>query len=87
MYLVGGLTVQRIDAGTGVLHTVYVAAATRLPGSRTPHDALSGPTLVGTDLDLAIGGTFDVGAPQSVTSADVFRLLGPATAPENVTPR
>ena len=87
VYLVGGLTVQRIDAGTGILHTVYVAAASRLLGSTTPDDALSGPTLAGTDLDLAIGGIFDVGGLHVVTGCEVYRLLGPATAPENLTPR
>jgi sugar lactone lactonase YvrE len=86
VYLVGGRTVQRIDAGTGTLHTLYVAAASRVPGSTTP-PALSAPTLVGTDLDLTIGGTFDVGGHTGLPSGDVYRLLGPATAPENLTPR
>ncbi len=86
VYLVGGSTVQRIDAGTDTLHTLYVLAPSRMSGSITP-PALSAPTLAGADLDLGIGGTFAEGGHAAVPFGEVYRLLGPATAPENVTPR
>jgi hypothetical protein len=86
-YLVGGLTVQRVDAGTGTLHTLYVAAPSRFPGGSATPGMLSAPALVGSDLDLAMSGTLIIPGMGDFASGDMYQLLGPATAAENLTPR